>query len=65
MPDSAEPLLRGSNKTSMRARNERLVITLLHRFGALSRAEIAARREALDAIEQALGTDAVLKPEGV
>lgn len=29
------------------------------------RAEIAARREALDAIEQALGTDAVLKPEGV
>ncbi|TKW68235.1 MAG: ROK family transcriptional regulator [Paracoccus denitrificans] len=43
MPDSAEPLLRGSNKTSMRARNERLVITLLHRFGALSRAEIAAR----------------------
>ena len=28
------------------------------------RAEIAARREALDAIEQALGTDAVLKPEG-
>lgn len=29
------------------------------------RAELAARREALDAIEQALGTDAVLKPEGV
>lgn len=43
MPDSAKPLLRGSNKTSMRARNERLVITLLHRFGSLSRAEIAAR----------------------
>lgn len=43
MPDSTEALLRGSNKTSMRARNERLVITLLHRFGALSRADIAVR----------------------
>ena len=43
MTDSPEPILRGSNKASMRARNERLVITLLHRFGALSRAEIAAR----------------------
>lgn len=43
MPDSTEAILRGSNKTSMRARNERLVITLLHRFGALSRADIAAR----------------------
>lgn len=29
------------------------------------RTEIAARREALDAIDQALGTDVVLKPEGV
>ncbi|MFD1798065.1 ROK family transcriptional regulator [Paracoccus aurantiacus] len=43
MPDSVESLLRGSNKASMRASNERLVITLLHRFGSLSRAEIAAR----------------------
>ena len=42
LTDSAGPLLRGSNKASMRANNERLVITLLHRFGALSRAEIAA-----------------------
>ena len=43
MTDSGGALLRGSNKASMRANNERLVITLLHRFGALSRAEIAAR----------------------
>jgi len=43
LTDSAEPVFRGSNKASMRASNERLVITLLHRFGALSRAEIAAR----------------------
>lgn len=42
MPDSASSLLKGSNKTSMRASNERLVITLLHRFGVMSRAEIAA-----------------------
>ncbi|WBU61703.1 ROK family transcriptional regulator [Paracoccus albus] len=43
MPDSATPLFKGNNKTSMRAGNERLVITLLHRFGVMSRAEIAAQ----------------------
>ncbi|MDO5642298.1 MAG: ROK family transcriptional regulator [Paracoccus sp. (in: a-proteobacteria)] len=43
MADQQGAVLRGSNKASMRARNERLVITLLHRHATLSRAAIAAQ----------------------
>ncbi|SDE50731.1 Sugar kinase of the NBD/HSP70 family, may contain an N-terminal HTH domain [Paracoccus isoporae] len=43
MPESEALALRGGNQSRTRAHNERLVITLLHRNGALSRAEIASR----------------------
>ncbi len=37
------PALRGSNQAGLRARNERLVLSLVRRFGALAKADIARR----------------------
>ncbi|NHF74610.1 ROK family transcriptional regulator [Paracoccus xiamenensis] len=64
MTDSTGLVLRGSNKTSMRASNERLVITLLHRHGTLSRAELAARTglsaQAVSVITRKLETEGLI-----
>uniref|UniRef100_A4WP29 ROK family protein n=1 Tax=Cereibacter sphaeroides (strain ATCC 17025 / ATH 2.4.3) TaxID=349102 RepID=A4WP29_CERS5 len=40
-PAAAEPGLRGSNQSGMRARNERLVLSLVRRAGALAKSDIA------------------------
>lgn len=45
MNDAAAPQRRGTNQAGMRAYNERLVLTLVRRHGALSKTEIARMTE--------------------
>lgn len=58
--------LRGSNQSGMRARNERLILTLIRTAGALPKAELARRTglsaQATSVIVRALQADGLLVP---
>ena len=43
MDDAQPPLAAGTNQSDMRARNERLVLTLIRRHGPLAKSEITRR----------------------
>ena len=64
--EEREPIaaLRGSNMSGLRAHNERLVLTLLHRQGALAKAEIARltglSAQTVSVIMRALETDGMI-----
>lgn len=64
--DDREPsgALRGSNQSGMRAHNERLVLTLLHRHGTLAKADIARQTglsaQTVSVIVRSLESDGML-----
>lgn len=64
-PDTSEPRLRGSNQSGMRAHNERLVLSLVRREGALAKSEIARRTglsaQTVSVIMRALEADGLLR----